>query len=62
MSAPKKIHFGYFNTLPGAAALNYIPGLTDAQVLAFGIFALWAGLRGRPLASTLPLRHVTRGM
>jgi hypothetical protein len=30
----------YFLLLLGAAALNYIPGLTDDQGRAFGIFAL----------------------
>lgn len=40
MSILRKISFGYFIVLLGAAALNYIPGLTDDQGLAFGIFAL----------------------
>nr|WP_309502562.1 hypothetical protein [uncultured Roseovarius sp.] len=40
MSKLQKICLGYFVALLGAAALNYIPGLTDAQGLAFGIFAL----------------------
>lgn len=31
---------GYFVALLIAASLNYIPGLTDDQGLAFGIFAL----------------------
>lgn len=32
--------FGYFLVLSFAAALNYIPGVTDAEGVAFGIFAL----------------------
>lgn len=40
MSGHRKIALGYFVVLLGAAALNYIPGLTDAQGRAFGIFAL----------------------
>lgn len=32
--------FVYVGVLLAAASLNYIPGLTDAQGLAFGIFAL----------------------
>ena len=40
MNILRKISFGYFIVLLGAAALNYIPGLTDDQGLAFGIFAL----------------------
>jgi Domain of unknown function (DUF4383) len=36
----QKIALGYFAALSGAAALNYIPGLTDDQGRAFGIFAL----------------------
>ncbi|QIE46392.1 hypothetical protein G5B38_13150 [Pseudohalocynthiibacter aestuariivivens] len=40
MTTLQKICLGYFVALLGAAALNYIPGLTDAQGLAFGIFAL----------------------
>ncbi len=40
MSTVQKICFFYFAALLVAAALNYIPGLTDAQGLAFGIFAL----------------------
>jgi len=34
------ICLGYFVALLGAASLNYIPGLTDAQGRSFGIFAL----------------------
>lgn len=34
------IYFGYFVALMIAASLNYIPGLTDENGLAFGIFAL----------------------
>lgn len=40
MSILQKIALGYFVALMGAASLNYIPGLTDDQGLAFGIFAL----------------------
>ena len=40
MTILQKIALAYFVALMGAASLNYIPGLTDAQGLAFGIFAL----------------------
>ncbi|MEE9387134.1 MAG: hypothetical protein V3U96_00865 [Paracoccaceae bacterium] len=40
MTLLRKISLGYFGVLLGAAALNYIPGLTDDQGLSFGIFAL----------------------
>ena len=40
MSILQKISLGYFVALMIAASLNYIPGLTDEQGLAFGIFAL----------------------
>ena len=40
MSTVQKICFFYFAALMVAASLNYIPGLTDDQGLAFGIFAL----------------------
>ena len=40
MSRLQKIALGYCVVLLGAASLNYIPGLTDDQGLAFGIFAL----------------------
>ncbi len=40
MSTTRKIALGYFVVLIGAASLNYVPGLTDDQGLAFGIFAL----------------------
>ena len=40
MSTAQKICLGYFVVLLGAAALNYVPGITDDQGLAFGIFAL----------------------
>jgi hypothetical protein len=36
----QKVALGYVAALSGAAALNYIPGLTDAEGRAFGIFAL----------------------
>jgi hypothetical protein len=40
MTALRYICFGYTISLLIAAALNYIPGLTDAEGRAFGIFAL----------------------
>lgn len=40
MSNLQKLCFGYFLALMIAASINYIPGLTDAEGLAFGIFAL----------------------
>ncbi len=40
MSKLRLICLGYFVALLGAAALNYIPGITDDDGLAFGIFAL----------------------
>ncbi|MGB0508168.1 MAG: DUF4383 domain-containing protein [Pikeienuella sp.] len=40
MSNLQKLCFGYFFALIIAASLNYIPGLTDENGLAFGIFAL----------------------
>jgi hypothetical protein len=40
MSILRKICLGYFVALMIAASLNYIPGLTDENGLAFGIFAL----------------------
>ena len=40
MTLLRKIGFGYFIVLMIAALLNYIPGLTDENGLAFGIFAL----------------------
>lgn len=40
MSRLRLIAALYAVALLGAAALNYIPGLTDAQGRAFGIFAL----------------------
>lgn len=40
MTLLQKIALGYFVVLLGAASLNYIPGLTDEQGYAFGIFAL----------------------
>lgn len=36
----RRIAIGYTISLTIAAALNYIPGLTDAQGRTFGIFAL----------------------
>lgn len=40
MTLIQKCALGYFAVLLGAAALNYVPGITDADGLAFGIFAL----------------------
>jgi hypothetical protein len=40
MTFIRKLCLFYFVALMGAASLNYIPGLTDDQGLAFGIFAL----------------------
>lgn len=40
MSVLRKICLGYMLVLLAAASLNYVPGLTDDQGLAFGIFAL----------------------
>jgi len=59
MDSIRKLAFGFMAALGIAAATNYIPGLTDAQGKAFGIFALdifddllhlasatWAGVAG----------------
>jgi len=40
MPSNRKIAVGYFCALFLAGALNYIPGLTDEEGRAFGIFAL----------------------
>lgn len=40
MTRLRLIAFGYFIALMIAASINYIPGLTDNEGLAFGIFAL----------------------
>ena len=40
MTIHQKFAFGYFVVLALVAALNYIPGVTDADGVAFGIFAL----------------------
>lgn len=40
MSTLRWIALGYMFVLLAAASLNYIPGLTDEQGRAFGIFAL----------------------
>ncbi len=40
MRYERTLCFAYALILLGAASLNYIPGLTDAEGLAFGIFAL----------------------
>lgn len=53
MTLTRKIAFGYFAVLLAVAGLNYIPGLTDAKGLAFGIFALDIYDDGLHLASAL---------
>lgn len=40
MTIHQKIALGYFVVLLGAASLNQIPGVTDADGVAFGVFAL----------------------
>ena len=40
MTTLQKFALGYFVVLLAAAGLNYVPGITDDQGLAFGIFAL----------------------
>ena len=40
MTTLQKTALGYFVVLMAAASLNYVPGLTDNEGLAFGIFAL----------------------
>ena len=40
MTRHQKIALAYFVALMAAASLNYVPGLTDDQGRAFGIFAL----------------------
>ncbi|TRW98621.1 DUF4383 domain-containing protein [Paracoccus sp. M683] len=40
MSFHQKVALFYAVALFGAAAINYVPGLTDPDGLAFGIFAL----------------------
>jgi hypothetical protein len=40
MTLIRKFTIGYFFVLLAAAGLNYVPGITDADGLAFGIFAL----------------------
>ena len=40
MTLLRWIASGYFGALLLAAALNYVPGLTDENGLAFGVFAL----------------------
>ena len=40
MTIHQKIAIGFFVVLLGAASLNYIPGVTDADGVAFGVFAL----------------------
>ena len=40
MNLHRTVAFGYFLILLFVAALNYIPGMTDTNGMAFGIFAL----------------------
>lgn len=40
MSLHRKVALAYFVILLGAASLNYIPGVTDEEGVAFGVFAL----------------------
>ena len=40
MTLHRKVALFYFVALLGAASLNYIPGVTDADGVAFGVFAL----------------------
>lgn len=40
MTLHQRISIGFFLVLLGAASLNYIPGVTDADGVAFGVFAL----------------------
>jgi len=40
MSFWQKVALFYFAALLGAASLNYIPGVTDENGVAFGVFAL----------------------
>ena len=40
MSIHQRIAVGFFIVLLGAASLNYIPGVTNEDGVAFGIFAL----------------------
>jgi hypothetical protein len=40
MTIHQRISIGFFVVLLGAASLNYIPGITDADGVAFGVFAL----------------------
>ena len=40
MTLHQKVALFYFVALLGAAALNYIPGVTDDDGVAFGVFAL----------------------
>lgn len=53
MSLHRTVAFGYFVVLLGAAAINYIPGLTDDEGVAFGVFALDIGDDLLHLASAL---------
>lgn len=71
MGKLRSITLVYMLILLGAASLNYVPGLTDAEGRAFGIFALdvfddalhvasavWAGLAARSArASRIFLRY-----
>lgn len=53
MTPLRLISFGYFCALLIAASLNYVPGITDAEGRAFGIFALDLSDDALHLASAL---------
>lgn len=53
MGTLRKIAFLYMGILLLAASINYIPGLTDAQGRAFGVFALDIFDDGLHVASAL---------
>ena len=53
MTLTRKIAFAYAVILSAVAMLNYIPGLTDAQGRAFGIFSLDIYDDGLHVASAL---------
>jgi hypothetical protein len=53
MTGLQKLAIGYFGALMVAASLNYIPGLTDEEGRAFGIFALDVYDDGLHVASAL---------
>lgn len=53
MSLHRGVALAYFVVLTGAAAINYIPGLTDENGVAFGVFELDIGDDALHLASAL---------